>query len=1007
MTTSSLVQVLAVDDDPVSLAYICHVCRSMGMECSMASSAREAMACMEAHAFSIVIADWNMPDLTGLDLCKSIRNMSVQAQPYFILISDQEGDSFIKECIGVQVDQFISKPIPASVLKRSLNNAQKWTALQRCQQHLGSDIDKVRERLESDLKYVRRAQAQVIPRNGQRIGCARVSVYSRPCGIMSSDLLSVFQADDEHLAFFHVDVPGEGVSSALRTFGFSRLVSPVFGESLIFRPEGVEPGHRVRSPSEVLHALNERYVNSVETVGPVSAIYGVFNRTSRMLSVSIAGMAPPVLLIDGEPARVLGASQSPLGIGPQRYSEFTKKLNAGDRVVLYSPALVSLKGSHDEPLRPQGLCALLNSRGGFDSPDLAEHVASLVQGWLGCRFDQMDIQDDLSVLSLGFLEDDGAIEVPRPAGMDQTPESVFVGRNPEGTSLGLRDMPRGLGFVAGVSNKKRRAVLLLDDKAMTSNLVRALQAQDFELQSLPTDYFMRADDPVFNELDFVFIESSDRSFRAAKWVQLITDLKLLKRPHMVCCYQQNLLHNSVELGNLGADAFMQFPANPAQVEFVVHTGLRQLALRHAVEQQSRVLKRLTAHVESDLQTLAQMQSRILPGKLEGLDALSFKWIYKPAETVSGDFLNLFRINESQVGFYVLDAVGQGVKAAIKGWSVARMMSEMDQSCRADGGLESPAWVLGRLNASLMAMPSEYELSCSMVCGVLNCFTGHGVLAYAGFPPAFISGPDGRVCPLPGLGPKLGLEPDASYEDIRFFLHPQERLSVYSDGLPQMLGVFQSTELMTEEFKVLLSRVSQGSLKEFVAGLNERLTVSQSQQSRDVSLLTLELEASSVVGSKELNILELLDRYFPIMGQAGLNGRLPDTGRIFQASLTSGGVSSLAELLRDYVVAITGSESMADQFKRGVLKLGLDVQRQPRFERRRGMALQVAVMRSDALLVCVVSDDAKVMDLEALRAVALLETGSEEGVGGVFDHVSYHSEAGDNNFCVWKVIDPQA
>jgi DNA-binding response OmpR family regulator len=72
-TTSATYTILVVDDSPVYHKLVADVLANESYAPLFAENGEEALNLFSAHAPSIVITDWNMPDFSGLELCKRIR----------------------------------------------------------------------------------------------------------------------------------------------------------------------------------------------------------------------------------------------------------------------------------------------------------------------------------------------------------------------------------------------------------------------------------------------------------------------------------------------------------------------------------------------------------------------------------------------------------------------------------------------------------------------------------------------------------------------------------------------------------------------------------------------------------------------------------------------------------------------------------------------------------------------------------------------------------------------
>src|SRR6266571_3507716 len=67
------IPVLVVDDDAVSSAQLCALAKAAGYAPTAAANGREAWEMLQLSRFQVVISDWYMPEMDGLELCRRVR----------------------------------------------------------------------------------------------------------------------------------------------------------------------------------------------------------------------------------------------------------------------------------------------------------------------------------------------------------------------------------------------------------------------------------------------------------------------------------------------------------------------------------------------------------------------------------------------------------------------------------------------------------------------------------------------------------------------------------------------------------------------------------------------------------------------------------------------------------------------------------------------------------------------------------------------------------------------
>ena len=119
-------KILAVEDDAVARAVLRRALQKLGHEVIEAKDGREAWASMEAEPVRVIVSDWMMPQLSGLELCRRLRARAGEEYVYFILITANSADSANRiEAADAGVDDFLSKPLNVEELWMRLRVAER------------------------------------------------------------------------------------------------------------------------------------------------------------------------------------------------------------------------------------------------------------------------------------------------------------------------------------------------------------------------------------------------------------------------------------------------------------------------------------------------------------------------------------------------------------------------------------------------------------------------------------------------------------------------------------------------------------------------------------------------------------------------------------------------------------------------------------------------------------------------------------------------------------------
>lgn len=102
--------ILAVDDDELCLDVLEHTLRREGHRVHKASNGEEALEVLDRGECRLVVSDWEMPRMNGLDLCREIRRRDTRGYTYVILLTSHEGTDDVVSAMAAGADDFVTKP---------------------------------------------------------------------------------------------------------------------------------------------------------------------------------------------------------------------------------------------------------------------------------------------------------------------------------------------------------------------------------------------------------------------------------------------------------------------------------------------------------------------------------------------------------------------------------------------------------------------------------------------------------------------------------------------------------------------------------------------------------------------------------------------------------------------------------------------------------------------------------------------------------------------------------
>jgi DNA-binding response OmpR family regulator len=124
-------KVLIAEDDTVSSYVLAARVRKMGHDVLTAADGHRAWTTYQQEHPRLVITDWMMPEMDGLELCRRIRSVEHRAYTYIILLTAQSGKKKYFEGMEAGADDFVTKPLTADGLQARLRVAERVVHLQQ------------------------------------------------------------------------------------------------------------------------------------------------------------------------------------------------------------------------------------------------------------------------------------------------------------------------------------------------------------------------------------------------------------------------------------------------------------------------------------------------------------------------------------------------------------------------------------------------------------------------------------------------------------------------------------------------------------------------------------------------------------------------------------------------------------------------------------------------------------------------------------------------------------
>ncbi len=373
-------EILVVDDSKAQRRVLALQLERWGYRVTEASSGEDAMALMANQSFGLVLSDWMMPGMSGLEFCKAFRALPREGYSYFILLTSKSEKAEVADGLENGADDFLSKPVNFDELRARLRAGERILSMQselvEKNRMIGATLDelqKIYDSLDRDLIEARKLQQTLVRDRFRDYGAGHASLMLRPSGHVGGDLVGSFPIDPQRVAVYSVDVSGHGVASAMMTARLAGLLSGSSPDQNIALRQMPDGSRGAWSPEEVAARLNRVMLDDMQVDQYFTMAYAEIDLTSGHTKMVQAGHPFPVLLSPSGQTRILGEGGMPIGlIDGADYSLTEFWLQPGDRLVILSDGISECPDPNDVELGVQGVQDLLVKNAELRSPALLE-----------------------------------------------------------------------------------------------------------------------------------------------------------------------------------------------------------------------------------------------------------------------------------------------------------------------------------------------------------------------------------------------------------------------------------------------------------------------------------------------------------------------------------------------------------------------------------------------------------------------------------------------------------
>jgi PleD family two-component response regulator len=122
------VRVLVVDDDAGARGALADYCTMRGHEVTTLAGAEGAWEAFQAQAFPLVLVDWKLPGLDGLELCRRLRGSPRGETTVILMVTGLDQQEHLSEALEAGANDFVRKPLDIELLDVRMSFAEREVA---------------------------------------------------------------------------------------------------------------------------------------------------------------------------------------------------------------------------------------------------------------------------------------------------------------------------------------------------------------------------------------------------------------------------------------------------------------------------------------------------------------------------------------------------------------------------------------------------------------------------------------------------------------------------------------------------------------------------------------------------------------------------------------------------------------------------------------------------------------------------------------------------------------
>ena len=377
-------RILIAEDDFTSRTVLSSVLKKSGHEVVETVNGVAAWhALQQPDAPRLVILDWMMPEMDGLDVLRRVRAQQTDQPPYIIMLTAKGGKADIIAGLDAGADDYLTKPFDAGELRARISVGRRMIEMQ-------AKLEDALQKINESFKAAGRIQLSLLPKPLSAGDQVEFAWKFKPCDAVGGDIFNVMSLDATHIGLYLLDVAGHGLPSAMISVLVYQILNPHTG---ILVDHTVNPPH-ILDPEAVLNILDREFP-LMRFKRHFTIVYAVLDIVSNTLTYSNAAHCSPIIISCKNDLKILTVSGTVIGVNAFAFGQETVTLAPGDKVAFLSDGVFESGNTANELFGEERLYQTLRELRHATIDDLVQGIYSKVTSFA----ESQPAADDISILA--------------------------------------------------------------------------------------------------------------------------------------------------------------------------------------------------------------------------------------------------------------------------------------------------------------------------------------------------------------------------------------------------------------------------------------------------------------------------------------------------------------------------------------------------------------------------------------------------------------------------------